>query len=344
MGRRLLVTGGAGFIGSAFVRNHLRDYVDDTVVVLDKLTYAGNLANLAPVADDARYRFVHGDIADAALVATLMPDVDVVVNFAAETHVDRSILDPGGFIETDVKGTYVLLEAARRAGVALFCQISTDEVYGEVHEGAASERDPLAPRSPYAASKAGAELLVRAYHVTYGLPTVITRASNNFGPYQYPEKFLPVLLLSALEDRPIPLYGDGRQRRDWLYVDDHCAALELLLARGEPGTAYNIGGGNECENRVLAERVLDILGKPRALIQSVPDRPGHDRRYAVDTARLRALGWQPAWAFETALEATVRWYVKHPEWWRPLRDASYDDYYRRNYADRARLLEISKES
>jgi len=344
MGRRLLVTGGAGFIGSAFVRNHLRDLADDTVVVLDKLTYAGNRANLAPVEGDARYRFVHGDIADAALVATLMPDVDVVVNFAAETHVDRSILDPAGFIETDVKGTYVLLEAARRVGVALFCQISTDEVYGEVAVGAACESDPLAPRSPYAASKAGAELLVRAYHVTYELPTLITRASNNFGPYQYPEKFLPVLLLSTLEDRPIPLYGDGRQRRDWLYVDDHCAALELLLARGEPGTAYNIGGGNECENRDLAERVLDILGKPRALIQSVPDRPGHDRRYAVDTARLRALGWQPAWSFETALETTVRWYVEHPEWWRPLRDASYEDYYRRNYADRARLLEISKES
>jgi dTDP-glucose 4,6-dehydratase len=336
--RRLLVTGGAGFIGSAFVRGHLRDYPDDTLVVLDKLTYAGNLANLASVADDPWYRFVHGDIADAPLVRELVGGVDVIVNFAAETHVDRSILDPGAFIETDVKGTYVLLEAARRAGVALFCQISTDEVYGEVPAGASRESDPLAPRSPYAASKAGGELLVRAYHVTYGLPTLITRASNNFGPYQYPEKFLPVLITNALDDRPIPLYGDGRQRRDWLYVEDHCAALELLLARGEPGTAYNIGGGNERENLALAERVLDLLGKPRSLIQSVPDRPGHDRRYAVDTGRLAALGWQPARTFEAALEATVRWYVEHEAWWRPLLDAAYQEYYRRNYQDRARLL------
>jgi dTDP-glucose 4,6-dehydratase len=338
VGRRLLVTGGAGFIGSAFVRGHLRDYPDDTVVVLDKLTYAGNLENLAPVADDPRYRFVHGDICDAAIIGELMPDVDVVVNFAAETHVDRSILDASSFIDTDVKGTYVLLEAARRAGVSLFCQVSTDEVYGDVPVGASRETDALAPRSPYAASKAGGEHLVRAYHVTYGLPTIVTRASNNFGPYQYPEKFLPVIILNALQDRPIPLYGDGRQRRDWLYVDDHCAAIELLLARGEPGTAYNIGGGNERENRVLAERVLDLLGKPHSLIQSVPDRPGHDRRYAVDTSRLRALGWRPAQAFEAALERTVRWYVDHQEWWRPLQDAAYQDYYRRNYEDRARLL------
>jgi dTDP-glucose 4,6-dehydratase len=339
VGQRLLVTGGAGFIGSAFVRGHLRDYPDDAVVVLDKLTYAGNLENLAPVADDPRYRFVHGDICDAPLIAELMPNVDVVVNFAAETHVDRSILDASSFIDTDVKGTYVLLEAARRAGVRLFCQVSTDEVYGDVPVGASRESDPLAPRSPYAASKAGGEHLVRAYHVTYGLPTIVTRASNNFGPYQYPEKFLPVIILNALQDRPIPLYGDGRQRRDWLYVDDHCAAIELLLARGEPGTAYNIGGGNERENRVLAERVLDLLGKPHSLIQSVPDRPGHDRRYAVDGGRLAALGWQPARPFEAALEATVRWYVDNESWWQRLQDADYQDYYRRNYEDRTRLLQ-----
>ena len=337
MGRRLLVTGGAGFIGSAFVRNHLRDYPDDTIVVLDKLTYAGNLANLAPVAENPRYRFVRGDIADAALVRELVRPGDVIVNFAAETHVDRSILDPGSFIETDVKGTYVLLEAARQAGAALFCQISTDEVYGDVPEGAARETDPLAPRSPYAASKASAELLVRAYHITYGLPTVITRASNNFGPYQFPEKFLPVVIASALDDRPIPLYGDGRQRRDWLYVDDHCAALELVLERGEPGTAYNIGGGNERENRALAEQVLDLLGKPRSLIQSVPDRPGHDRRYAVDSSRIHALGWRPAHAFEAALAATVRWYVEHQAWWRPLLQRQ-QAYFRQNYENRERLL------
>ncbi|HLI28462.1 MAG TPA: dTDP-glucose 4,6-dehydratase [Chloroflexota bacterium] len=337
MGRRLLVTGGAGFIGSAFVRNHLRDYPDDTIVVLDKLTYAGNLANLAPVAENPRYRFVRGDIADAALVRELVRPGDVIVNFAAETHVDRSILDPGSFIETDVKGTYVLLEAARQAGAALFCQISTDEVYGDVPEGAARETDPLAPRSPYAASKASAELLVRAYHITYGLPTVITRASNNFGPYQFPEKFLPVVIASALDDRPIPLYGDGRQRRDWLYVDDHCAALELVLERGEPGTAYNIGGGNERENRALAEQVLDLLGKPRSLIQSVPDRPGHDRRYAVDSSRIHALGWRPAHAFDAALAATVRWYVEHQAWWRPLLQRQ-QAYFRQNYENRERLL------
>jgi dTDP-glucose 4,6-dehydratase len=336
--RQLLVTGGAGFIGSAFVRGHLRDYPDDRVTVLDKLTYAGNLANLAPVADDPRYRFVHGDIVDSSLVRELMNGVDVVVNFAAETHVDRSILDPGGFIETDVRGAYELLEAARRAQIGLFLQISTDEVYGEVPVGASRESDQLAPRSPYAASKAGGELLVRAYHETYGLPTLVTRASNNFGPYQYPEKFLPVLILNALDGKPIPLYGDGRQCRDWLYVEDHCAALELLLERGERGTAYNVGAGNEAENRALAERVLDLLGKPRSLIQSVPDRPGHDRRYAVDTSRLDGLGWHPAQAFEAALERTVRWYVDHAEWWRPLQDAAYQDYYRRNYEDRARLL------
>jgi len=341
MPRRLLVTGGAGFIGSAFVRNHLRDYPEDTVVVLDKLTYAGNLQNLAPIADDPRYRFVRGDIGDGALVGELMREIDVVVNFAAETHVDRSILDPGSFIETDVKGTYVLLEAARRAEVRLFCQVSTDEVYGEVTSGTSEETDPLQPRSPYAASKAGGELLVHAYHVTYGLPTLVTRASNNFGPHQYPEKFLPVLITNALDDKPIPLYGDGRQRRDWLYVDDHCAALELLLARGTPGTAYNIGGGNEYENRVLAEWVLDLLGEPRTLIQSVPDRPGHDRRYAVNMAPLEALGWRPARPFSAALEATVRWYVDNQAWWRPLQDADYRQYYQRNYADRAHLFAAS---
>jgi dTDP-glucose 4,6-dehydratase len=339
VGRRLLVTGGAGFIGSAFVRRHLRLYPDDTVLVLDKLTYAGNLENLAPVAGDPRYEFVRGDIADAALVNELLPGVEAVVNFAAETHVDRSILDPGGFIETDVKGTYVLLEAARGAGVRRFLHISTDEVYGEVPVGASREEDPLLPRSPYSASKAGGELLVRAYHVTYGLPTLVTRGSNTFGPYQYPEKFLPVLITHGLDERPIPLYGDGRQRRDWLYVDDHCAAVELVLERGEAGSAYNVGGGNERENRALAEHVLDLLGKPRSLIQSVVDRPGHDRRYAVDTTRLRALGWRPEQTFEAALAATVRWYVEHEMWWRPLQDADYQAYYRRNYADRARLLQ-----
>jgi len=332
--KRLLVTGGAGFIGSAFVRRVLERHAEVSVTVLDKLTYAGNLANLEPVAEDSRYRFVQGDIADAELVEELAPTVDAIVNFAAESHVDRSIEQPDAFIRTDVYGTFVLLEAARRHGHQRYLQISTDEVYGHVPEGSSTEADPLRPRSPYSASKAGGDLLVEAYHTTYGLPTLLTRASNNFGPYQYPEKVIPLFITNAVDDEPLPLYGDGLQIRDWLYVDDHCDALELVLARGDAGGTYNIGAGNELTNLELTRTILELMGKPMSLVRSVPDRAGHDRRYSVDTSRLRKLGWEPAHSFADALGLTVEWYLEHEDWWRPLKSGDYLDYYRRQYADR----------
>jgi dTDP-glucose 4,6-dehydratase len=332
--RRLLVTGGAGFIGSAWVRRVLREDGDLSVTVLDKLTYAGNLANLREVEDDPRYRFVAGDIADRSVVEPLAAEAEAIVNFAAESHVDRSIEDPDAFIRTDVLGTHVLLEAARRAGHHRYLQISTDEVYGDVAEGASLETDALRPRSPYSASKASGDLLVSAYHATYGLPTLITRASNNFGPHQYPEKLIPLFITNALDDQPLPLYGDGGQVRDWLYVEDHCAAIRLVLEHGEPGSIYNVGSGSQITNLELTEMVLTELGKPRSLIRHVEDRPGHDRRYAVDSARLRALGWRPQRALREALGETVRWYVEHPEWWRPLKSGEYLDYYRRQYGAR----------
>ncbi len=331
---RLLVTGGAGFIGSAFVRRILQRHPDIEVTVLDKLTYAGNLANLEPVSDDPRYRFVRGDIADAGLVDELAPTVDAIVNFAAESHVDRSIEGPDAFIQTDVYGTFVLLEAARRHGHARYLQVSTDEVYGHVPDGSSAETDPLRPRSPYSASKAAGDLLVGAYHTTYDMPTLLTRASNNFGPYQYPEKVIPLFITNAVDDEPLPLYGDGLQIRDWLYVDDHCDALELVLARGEAGATYNIGAGNELTNLELTRAILELMDKPMSLVRSVPDRAGHDRRYSVDTARLRALGWQPAHAFGDGLALTVGWYVQREDWWRPLKSGEYLDYYRRQYGDR----------
>jgi len=331
---RLLVTGGAGFIGSAFVRRVISRHPTVRVTVLDKLTYAGNLANLAPVADDPRYRFVHGDVADEELVDELAGEVDAIVNFAAESHVDRSIEGPAAFIRTDVYGTFVLLEAARRHGHTRFLQISTDEVYGEVPAGSSAETDALRPRSPYSASKAAGDLLVGAYHTTYGLPTLLTRASNNFGPYQYPEKIIPLFITNAVDDEPLPLYGDGMQVRDWVYVDDHCDALETVLARGVPGETYNIGGENELTNLELTRRILEAMRKPMSLVRSVPDRAGHDRRYSVDTAKLRALGWQPAHPFTDALALTVTWYVEHQDWWRPLKSGEYLAYYRRQYADR----------
>jgi dTDP-glucose 4,6-dehydratase len=332
--KRLLVTGGAGFIGSAFVRRVLERHPEVHVTVLDKLTYAGNLANLEPVADDPRYRFVRGDIGDADLVDELAPTVDAIVNFAAESHVDRSIEGPDAFIQTDVHGTFVLLEAARRHGHARYLQVSTDEVYGHVPEGSSLETDPLRPRSPYSASKAAGDLLVGAYHTTYDMPTLLTRASNNFGPYQYPEKVIPLFITNAVDDEPLPLYGDGLQIRDWLYVDDHCDALELVLARGEPGATYNIGGGNELTNLELTRTILERLGKPMSLVRSVPDRAGHDRRYSVDTSRLRDLGWAPAHAFDEALGLTVAWYLEREDWWRPLKSGEYLEYYRRQYGER----------
>ena len=332
--RRLLVTGGAGFIGSNFVRRVLDRNRDLNVTVLDKLTYAGNRANLADVEGDSRFAFVEGDIADADVVDRLAAEVDAIINFAAESHVDRSIEEPDAFIRTDVYGTFVLLEAARRHGHDRYLQISTDEVYGNVPDGSSTEEDPLRPRSPYSASKSGGDLLVGAYFTTYGLPTLLTRASNNFGAYQYPEKVIPLFITNAIDDEPLPLYGDGQQIRDWLYVDDHCDALATVLGRGEPGETYNIGGGTELTNLELTRMILELLEKPMTLVRRVEDRPGHDRRYSVDCTKLRGLGWQPAHSFGDALRETVDWYRRREDWWRPLKSGEYREYYRRQYGSR----------
>jgi dTDP-glucose 4,6-dehydratase len=332
--QRLLVTGGAGFIGSNFVRRILGRRPDLHVTVLDKLTYAGNLANLVELEHDPRYRFVHGDIGDPSIVDALASEVDAIVNFAAESHVDRSIEEPDAFIQTDVHGTYVLLEAARRHGHVRYLQISTDEVYGDIPVGSSRETDAVRPRSPYSASKAAGDLLVQSYHTTYGLPTIITRASNNFGPYQYPEKIVPLFVTNAIDGQQLPLYGDGLQIRDWLYVDDHCDAVETALAYGMPGGIYNIGAGNEMTNLELTEKILGLLGRPMSLVRRVADRPGHDRRYSVDSSRIRALGWSPGQLFDDSLAATVEWYLAREDWWRPLKSGEYLDYYRRQYADR----------
>ena len=317
--RRLLVTGGAGFIGSHFVRRTLARHRDVRVTVLDKLTYAGNLANLAEVAGDPRYRFVRGDISDPATVEAVSADADLIVNFAAESHVDRSLDHPDAFIRTNLYGTFVLLEAARRHGSSRYLQVSTDEVYGDVSSGSSSEDAPLHPSSPYSATKAGGDLLVRAYHMTYGLPTVITRATNTFGPYQYPEKVIPLFVTNAFAGLPLPVYGDGQQTREWLHVDDHCEALEIVLERGEPGEIYNVGSGAELSNLELARQILELTSQPISLVKHVEDRLGHDRRYSVDSSHVRGLGWRPARRWAEALAETVAWYREHPEWWRPVK-------------------------
>jgi dTDP-glucose 4,6-dehydratase len=328
---RLLVTGGAGFIGSEFVRQTLREYPNDSVVVLDKMTYAGNLRNLLPVSDDPRFRFVHGDIIDANVVGELAADVDAIVNFAAETHVDRSLEAPGQFIQTDVFGTYVLMEAARRAGHERFLQVSTDEVYGDVASGRSLESDPLRPRSPYSASKAGGEMMVRAYRASYGLPAIITRGSNTYGPYQYPEKIIPLFITNALDDRPLPIYGDGQAVRDYLYVEDHTRGIDTALRLGSVGEDYNIGTGGETSGLEVADAVLGALGKPAALKQFVRDRAGHDHRYAVNAGRLLALGWAPRVGFADGIRRTVDWYTANTDWWRPLKSGEFWEFYRRNY-------------
>jgi dTDP-glucose 4,6-dehydratase len=344
----LLVTGGAGFIGSAFVRDVLARGDGTRIVVLDKLTYAGNEANLAEVRADpeqaARLRFVRGDIADPAMVGPLVADADAVVNFAAESHVDRSILDPEAFLRTGVLGVHVLLEACRReaeraaagerARAPRLVQVSTDEVYGSVDDGASREDDRLAPRSPYSAAKAAGEHLVRSYHVTYGLDVVITRGSNTYGPYQHPEKLIPLFVTNAIDDRPLPLYGDGLQRRDWLFVSDHAGAVEWVLRHGEPGEAYNVPGGSELTNREVVARLLQLLDKPWSLVRRVEDRPGHDRRYAMDGAKIAALGWRNRTPFVAGLERTVRWFAEHEDWWRAARSGDWDDYYERQYGRR----------
>jgi dTDP-glucose 4,6-dehydratase len=337
---RLLVTGGAGFIGSEFVRKTLAWYPEDSVVVLDKLTYAGNLANLAPVAEDPRYRFVQGDIADHALVEPLVRDVDAVVNFAAETHVDRSILEPDAFVRTDVLGTWALIEAARQGGVGRFVQVSTDEVYGAVLEGASVETDRLDPTSPYSASKAGGELLVLAAARTFGVPALVVRGANAYGPYQYPEKLIPLHITNALEDRPLPVYGDGQQRRQWTYVEDFARGVDTVLRRGLPGEVYNIGSPEDPlpPNLDVSRAILRLLGKPESLLEFVVDRPAHDRRYRVDVSKLASLGFSAGWSFADGLAATCRWYAEHPEWWQPIKSGAYLAYYEQNYgAGRARF-------
>jgi dTDP-glucose 4,6-dehydratase len=337
---RLLVTGGAGFIGSEFVRKTLAWYPEDSVVVLDKLTYAGNLANLAPVAEDPRYRFVQGDIADHALVEPLVRDVDAVVNFAAETHVDRSILEPDAFVRTDVLGTWALIEAARQGGVGRFVQVSTDEVYGAVLEGASVETDRLDPSSPYSASKAGGELLVLAAARTFGVPALVVRGANAYGPYQYPEKLIPLHITNALEDRPLPVYGDGQQRRQWTYVEDFARGVDTVLRRGLAGEVYNIGSPEDPlpPNLDVSRTILRLLGKPESLLEFVVDRPAHDRRYRVDVSKLASLGFSAGWSFADGLAATCRWYAEHPEWWQPIKSGAYLAYYEQNYgAGRARF-------
>jgi len=327
----LLVTGGAGFIGSEFVRMTLREHADDRVTVLDKLTYAGNPRNLDPVRDDPRFGFVKGDIVDAPLVTELAAGVDVIVNFAAESHVDRSLEAPGQFIQTDVYGTFVLLEAARAAGHAVFLQVSTDEVYGDVAVGSSSEEDALRPRSPYSASKAGAELLIGAYRASFDMPVITTRSCNTYGPYQYPEKIVPLFITNAIDGRPLPIYGDGSAVRDYLHVEDHSRGIDLALRRGGPSADYNIGTGAEIDGVAVADTVLRLLGRPPELRQFVRDRLGHDRRYSVDSSRLRALGWEPRIDFESGMAATVRWYQENVDWWRPLQSGEFWEFYRRNY-------------
>jgi len=336
---RLLITGGAGFIGSNFVHFVLGKYPECRTVVYDKLTYAGNLDNLRDVADDPRYSFVHGDICDADLVRQVVREykIEAIVNFAAETHVDRSIFEPGSFIQTDVYGTHVLLETVREFDVERMLHVSTDEVYGSIPEGSSVETDVLLPNSPYSASKAGGDLMCRAYHVTYGVPVVVTRGSNNYGPLQYPEKVIPLFITNALDDEPLPLYGDGLNVRDWLYVLDHCEAIDLMLRQGEDGEVYNVGGDHELTNLELTEGILDILGKPRELIKYVEDRPGHDRRYSLDCSKIREVGWYPRHRFDEALEGTVRWYADNRWWWEKLKAGDYKSYYQRQYGTRQAL-------
>jgi dTDP-glucose 4,6-dehydratase len=331
---RLLVTGGCGFIGSNFIRHVLGAHPEDRVVNLDKLTYAGNPANLADVEHDARYAFVHGDICDAKLVRDVARGMDAVVNFAAPSHVDRSILDPDEFLRTNVLGVHVLLEIVREVRIPRLLQVSTDEVYGSIARGAVAEDAPLQPSNPYSAAKAGGDLLALAYRNTHGVPVVITRSSNNFGPYQYPEKLVPLFVTNALDDRPLPLYGDGQQVRDWIYVLDNCAAIDLVLRRGRDGEVYNIGGGHEVTNAALTREILRLVGKPESLIQPVADRPGHDRRYALDATKVWELGWAPRYPFASALETTVRWYRDHEAWWRPLKSGEFRAYYERQYGRR----------
>ena len=333
---KLLVTGGAGFIGSNFIRHILKEHPDWEITNLDKLTYAGNLENLKDIEDNPRYRFAKGDITDRELISNILRNrFDAIINFAAESHVDRSILDASPFIETNIKGTQILLEGARQYNVARFVQVSTDEVYGSTEKGKFTEKSPLAPNSPYSASKTAADLLCHAYWKSYQFPIVITRSSNNLGPFQFPEKLIPLVITNVLENKPIPVYGDGLNVRDWIYVGDHCRALDTVLQKGKPGEVYNIAANEEKTNLELIHRLLDIMGKSRELITFVADRPGHDRRYALDMTKIStALGWKPAYSFEKALSTTVDWYIKNEAWWRKIKSGEYAKYYERMYSHR----------
>jgi dTDP-glucose 4,6-dehydratase len=332
---KILVTGGAGFIGSHFVRQWLGKHPADRVVTLDKLTYAGNVANLHEARRDPRHRFVKGDIADAPLLKRLLPGMDAVVNFAAETHVDRSLLDADAFVRTNVQGAYTLTQAARLAGVKRFVHVSTDEVYGSVPRGKTPETHPLHPSSPYAASKAASDHMVFSHWLTHGYPVMVTRCTNNFGPYQYPEKFLPLFITNALDNEPLPVYGRGVNVRNWIHVLDHCDALALVLRRGRAGEVYNIAGEKEWRNIDVARRILGLLNKPAGLLTYVADRAGHDLRYAPDARKIgRELGWRPRRPFAAELPGLIRWYEEHQDWWRPLKSKTFKAYYRRQYASR----------
>jgi dTDP-glucose 4,6-dehydratase len=334
---RILVTGGAGFIGSNFIKYMLDKYPEYKIINLDLLTYAGNLENLRDIENNPNYQFRKGDITDRNLVTEIVKNgIDFIVNFAAESHVDRSIMDPGVFVKTNMMGTQVLLDAAKEHGIKKFLQVSTDEVYGSLGAiGYFTEETHLAPNSPYSASKAGADLLVRAYHKTFGLPVNITRCSNNYGPYQFPEKLIPLMIANALEDKDLPVYGDGMQIRDWLHVKDHCRGIDTVLHQGKDGEVYNIGGNNEKANIQIVKLILEKLGKPESLITHVKDRPGHDRRYAIDSTKIKnELGWEPEYTFEKGMEETIEWYLNNREWWKRIRSGEYREYYERMYRER----------
>ncbi|MDR2773076.1 MAG: dTDP-glucose 4,6-dehydratase [Elusimicrobiota bacterium] len=328
---KLFVTGGAGFIGSNFIRYMMEKYPAYKIINYDKLTYAGNPDNLIDIAKKPRYQFVKGDICDFKKVSQYMKGADAVINFAAETHVDRSILNAGQFIKTSLNGTFALLEAARFHKVKRFVQISTDEVYGSILKGSFTENSPITPNSPYSSAKAGADLLVKSYWTTYAFPIVITRCSNNYGPYQYPEKVIPLFVTNALDNLEIPLYGDGKNVRDWLYVLDHCRGIDIALNKGKNGEVYNIGGGQELTNVELTKTILKLLGKPFSLVKKVQDRPGHDRRYSIDYSKIAKLGYKPLYTFETALKETVDWYVNNQKLWRKLKNKDFKKYYAKQY-------------
>ena len=343
---KIFVTGGAGFIGSNFIRYVLGAKKDQSIVNFDKLTYAGNLANLESVADNPKYQFVRGDICDTAAVESAMAGCDMVVHFAAESHVDRSIYEPAASIETNVKGTFILLQVARKIQIQRFVHISTDEVYGDMAPGAfADENSPLQPSSPYSSSKAGSDLLVRSYVRTYGFPALITRSSNNYGPFQFPEKFLPLLITNALDDKALPIYGDGKQQRDWLHVEDNCRGVFAVLERGKIGEVYNIGGTDIEENLTMSRRLLRVMGKPETLLTYVKDRPGHDRRYALRCEKMeRELGWKPAISLDEGLRQTIDWYRTNTKWMAGVRDGEYLSYYEKYYENRDSSLHAIAES